>query len=150
MTRAGFLEHLHPSCGPGQWRGAASKRAAEGPALREPKPPACGGWSQPGTERSSKGPSTGSSQINQSSELGSLAFLGQGREERRIHPQQESKSCSLPCGPTRSVLHCWHGPALESHGHCLQAGNGSHREWGKGASGWLGRCPGRCRHQVCK
>lgn len=151
VARADFLEYLHPSCGPGQWWGAASKRAAEGPALREPEPPTCGGWSWPCTEgRRLKGLSTGSSQANESSELGSAAFLGQGREERRIHPQLGSKRWSLLLGPIRSVLHCWHDPALESHGHCLRAGNGSHREWGKGASDWLDKCPGRCRHQVCK
>lgn len=37
---------LHPDCGPGWQRGAAAKREAEGPALREPEPPVDGDLSQ--------------------------------------------------------------------------------------------------------
>lgn len=131
--------------------GSSITEGSQGPGPQRARAPTCEGWSWPCTEsRSSKGLSAGSSQVNESSELRSSAFLGQGREERRIHPQLGSKRWSLLLGPIRSVLHCWHDPALESHGHCLQAGNGSHRELGKGANDWLGRCPGRCRHQVCK
>lgn len=82
---------------------------------------------------------------------GGLGLRGTRRGKARGSvPRRGGSGWSLPFGPTRSAPRCWRGPAPGSHGRCLPAGNGSHREWGRGASGWPGRYPGRCRRQACR
>lgn len=48
-------------------------------------------------------------------------------------------------GFIKLVLYCWYGLVYGSRGYCFLVGNGFYRVWGRGVSGWFGRCLGRCR-----
>lgn len=145
--------HLQPRLWFWMTKGRQQLREAEGPALREPLPPASGDWSHPEhrteVQRDQRCRQFPSDPVLRAGEA-RPPWDKEGEDRRRLQTQQRGQGPSPSCGPIRSVPHCWHGPAHGSHGHCPPAGNGSHREWGRGASGWPGRCPGRCRRQACR